>query len=883
MVDSGYPSEEYWKFDGEKQERIAYCPTHEGWCNNSRIKRLFYALPTPYQDDRITILSAEFRVTMQHTYDGSARYVSLHRMPAGISAATNWTNQPGGTGDWAGAPKQQRIAPTATQSTCTATNQNVEFNATAAVREAAKYNWGSTTFGIKSDNESDFHHVKRFCDNAFLKVNYNRNPLQPKAADLTLNPGGRCVYGVAAPYVSSLPRLNAILRDPDTGDAEPLEAEFRVSWTPAGGAAQTKSWRHTSRKNSGSTFSYNLADATSGVPNLPENVVVSWDVRAGDGTAWGPWSSDGAANPCQFFLDKTRPAGPDIDSPEYLPLDAVDNGTAAAPACQDDDEWRDGVGRYGTFTFDSAASDVIKYEYGFDTDPSPANTLTPSTAGGPVTLTWLADAEKPVSIYVRAVDRAGKTSDTSVCTFRVAPGAPSVGQWTMADDPGTSAAADARGENPAAAGSDATFGDEGPGGKADRAVRLDGTADSYLATASKGLINTGDSFSVSAWVKLTDDTRDRVAVSQNGSGEPGFTLGYDAATKRWVFETPDADVDALGTWQVLGSAAVKNEWTHLVATYNARNRTIALHVNGGTPTTAARRTAWKARGALQIGRRTTKPDYTDHWRGALADVAAYNRLVMPSEIIQMAALVPARRGYWELDAATPRAADPNVLVSAEHSGDEARDLLLYNGASVYTPDPEAFPPERALVGAGHMVLDGTDDHAASSTRIVHTDRSFSVTARVRLAAACNRSMTVVSQPGAHTSGFLLRCALVGATPRWELAMPHADTAGDPVRTIIFDDDHPPNTDLAGQHLAVVYNAYLDELRLYVDGQLAATGHASHANAWQAVGGLQVGRAKENGVWTSPFAGVIDDVRVYSGVLDQTTVQRLGDLNEQPDI
>ncbi|MEV0394993.1 LamG domain-containing protein [Polymorphospora rubra] len=876
MVDSGYPDESYWKFDGERHERIGLCPESCG--RNSKIKRLFYALPTPYQNDALNIMAAEFKVTMVHTYNSSAHDASLYRVSKGISSATTWRNQPG----WS--VKQDTKRPTTTQSSCTSTNHNVTFDARPAVLEAQRNNWSTTTFGLRADNEASIYAVKRFCDNAVLSVRYNRPPSQPAVSGLSMDPGGSCVFGANRPYVSRLPRLFAILKDPDTGDAEPLTAEFRVTWTPNGGTLQTKTWRSPEKAN-GSTFQYDLA-ASTGVPNLPENVVTSWDVRAHDGTSWGPWSSDGSANPCQFILDKTKPAGPDVDSAEYLPLDEPDT----APACVPDDTVYDGVGRYGTFRFDSAATDVHKYEFGFNTDPSPLNTLVPATDGGPVTVTWLPETEGPHQIQVRAIDRAGKTSDTTVCYFRVAPGAAPVAEWTLADATGATSAEDGRGTAPAAAGPAATFGVAGPGGAADRAVYLGGDAGGYLATASAELVATDGGFAVSAWLRSEPGSaagRERVAVSQDGTGGPGFTLGIDAATGRWKFELPVTDVRSLGRWRVLGPVAEAGEWTHLVAVHDPTKRTIALHVNGAAPVLAERRSISRSRGAVQFGRRSDASGHMAPWHGSLADITLFNRMVTGPEVTALSTLVPARQGYWEFDTVTDPEEGATVLISPEFSGDEARNMSLYGGANVYLPDPDPGtfpPPEPALVGAGHLVLDGVDDYAAAAGALAETDGNFTVTARVRLAAECDREMTILSQPGTHTSAFVLRCATVGGMPRYELLLPHADTAAGPPVTVVYDDQRLPNTDSAGQHLAVTYDAFRNQVRLYVDGQLAGAAQAEHADVWPARGGgLQVGRARLNAAWGGHFAGVVDDVRVYSGVLDATTIQLLANPTAQPDV
>jgi hypothetical protein len=240
------------------------------------------------------------------------------------------------------------------------------------------------------------------------------DPLIPEQDELTMFPGGRCVNGSTAPYVDLPPRLTAVLHDSDhaPGYAAPLEAEFEVMWTPPGGSLVTVRFT-TDFKASGSQFTYDVP------ADVPEDVVVSWAVRASDGTSWGPWSSEGSRGACQFLYDRTSPSAPDIDSAEYLPADAADNGTAEAPTCIEDDEWRGSVGVPGDFTFDSASTDVVAYRYGFNTNPQPSIVLRPTEAGGPVTITWSPDRGGPRTINVVAVDRAGRSSSTASCTFRV--------------------------------------------------------------------------------------------------------------------------------------------------------------------------------------------------------------------------------------------------------------------------------------------------------------------------------------------------------------------------------------------------------------------------------------------------------------------------------
>ena len=118
---------------------------------------------------------------------------------------------------------------------------------------------------------------------------------------------------------------------------------------------------------------------------------------------------------------------------EYLPLD-VPETTAA---CVEDPDEHGSAGTYGTFTFDVPGTDAVRYEYGFNTDPSPSNVLTPTAAGGPVSIQWLPTGDGPRWVSVRAIDKANNPSAIAKCFFTVAT-RNATGEWTMDDASGSS-------------------------------------------------------------------------------------------------------------------------------------------------------------------------------------------------------------------------------------------------------------------------------------------------------------------------------------------------------------------------------------------------------------------------------------------------------------
>lgn len=847
MVASGYPSQSYWKFSGKTTEGVGKCPSStDSTCSGVGVKRLYYALPTPYSGK--TIIGAEFRVTMTHMM-ASGQTVALFQTGA-ISSATTWNNQPGLVSH------QQSQWPSSTQSSCTATNQNVGFDATASVQAAAASASSTTNFVLAAGNEASESEWKRFCGNAILSVTYNRAPDQPAQASMTSSPGGACASGDTRPFVGTPPTLTMVLTDPDSTSAhvEQLTGEVTVTWTDSVGTTTTRTYT-TGALASGSPFRITLPS------DIPENVVVSWSSRASDGTAWGPTSAT-----CQFVYDHTQPAAPDIDSAE------------TTSACAADDQWRGSVGVYGTFTFASVSTDTVAYRYGFNTNPSPNTVATPSTPGDSVSVTWPPDHEGPNFVTVAAVDAAGLTSTIATCVFVVLE-RPAVAAWGLGESTGSTTATDSTGSNPATPGADATFGAPGPGCQGvttgscqlDYAVRLAGTTDGYLSTSTPEVVDTSTGFSVTAWVRLTDTATDHIAVSQDGSGEPGFTLGFDATTGRWVFSTPVSDITSLGRWSITSDAtATADEWTHLTGVYDPVQKTLALYVNGQAQGVAQRRSEWRSRGTVQIGRALAKSGYTDPWTGDLADVAVFDRMLVASEITELSTLLPVRQGYWPLNQAVDG-------FSPEYGGGE--DLALTGDAYIFASGLDADPlAETALVGQGDLVLDGVDDYAFTQNPIAKTDGSFTVTFRARVAAVPTRTMAAISQAGTHTSGFVVSCGPDG----WNVTLPTEDTVGAQTVTVA-NDQVTPSTDSGGEAIAVVYNSFTNEVRLYVNGQLAASAVGTHTQTWQATGGLYLGQALIDETWQNPFAGVIDDVRIYSGVVDPTTIALLAQPVEQPSI
>ncbi|MFI6102934.1 LamG-like jellyroll fold domain-containing protein [Streptomyces sp. NPDC051310] len=862
-VMSGMPTEQDWKYSGSAG--VGKCPTdyHPVSCNGVGVRRLLFTMPMSFYKGK-QILGATFSANVEHIYSAqpTAEPIRLYRIGSGnysITSSSNWSNT---QDDWTTHLQTVDTSISPTGSCSSRANLHFESASTGAlantVRSAANAGVTSMTLGLRANDESRFAEWKRICGNAYLSVSYNTLPSQITASMMSSDPGGGCRTGAARPYAEVPPKLSTEARDPNHGNGhtDKVIVEFKVEWTDSAGAAQSYLARTPSylAPVAGTKFEHTVKRT------IPQNRVISWSARAFDGDGWGPWS----ASKCEFIYDATLPGKPNVVSKQY-PSDTV---------------YHDGVGSYGTFTFSPNPNDavpdtdVVKYRYAFDSTASPATTVAAATPGGPASVSWMPTRDGLHWLEVVAVDKAENPSTTHRYEFRVSEGRPVTGQWNLADEPGSTEAHDERETYSATAGTGVTFGVEGPGGKSDSAARFDGTSNAFLDT-EETVIDSSKGFTVSAWVRPTDLTHDMAVVSQDGTGEPGFTLGYDSILKTWSFEIPVTDVDTIGEFRAAatGLMVTAGAWVHLTGVYDGEKKQLQLYVNETLRGSAQRPAVWKSYGPLQIGRSTAKTGYRNHFSGDLAEVRVADRVLPAAQIAEMMRVKPERKGYWALDSATSGTSANTV------EGGPA--LSLADNAYIYTPPKDDFLGEAPLVGTGHLVLDGTGDYASTAAAPFTGASSFTVSARARLTSLDPvKPQTVLSLPGTAANRVVVRYRPGADGAHWELAVATSDTATAGVTSLV-DDQELPDTDSSGQHLAVVYDAFANEIRLYVQGQLAASARGTDATTWAANGGLQVGRSAIGD--SEFFAGALDEVRAYTGAADLTAVQKMAAGTPLPDM
>ncbi|MFD5628558.1 LamG-like jellyroll fold domain-containing protein [Streptomyces sp. NPDC127072] len=623
-----------------------------------------------------------------------------------------------------------------------------------------------------------------------------------------------------------------MLSDPD---GNKVSAEFEVWWTDAEGAEQRSTYTTLARA-SGSTFTRQLPTG------IPSGTVVSWRVRANDGTANSPWSSEGeGGTACEFEYDTVHPDKAVISSADY----------------PDNREWTDGVGVYGSFTLDSPSEDVVMYQYEFL--GGALRTVRPEVPGGAVTVRYLPLMETVDHISAQAFDRAGNGSSRSDHTFRVRSGRTPVAHWKLGDTAGATGAAAESGPD-ARAGSGVTFGGAAPAGTGLTATaRLDGGDEAFL-TPDTPAVDTGGTFAFGAWVRPERTDRDMAVASQGSGTGAALTLRTGDDGPVWSFTVAGQEVS--------GGAPETGEWAHVLGLFDAETGLAQLYVNGletGTPAAAA---PAETADAFRIGQGAG----ASPWQGDIGDVRAYDRVVVPAEVTELARHNPRSLGHWSLETA-PGGTSP------EQGGGVPLKLgagaVIHRGPDNCIPDfdPDCPDVPYALVGDGHLQLDGETGYAATDAALLDTADSFTIGVVVRLAdSEPTGPMTVLSQAGDHTDVFKVRYE--PSISAWQLVMPVKDEAG-AAEIVVSQISMADGGEGLGHQLAVVYDDATDRIKLYLDGWTNAEATAPFPNGVHSSGPLQVGRAHVGDGWGEYLHGDVDEVQAFGGALTDTGIRQLG--------
>ncbi|MGW2597329.1 LamG domain-containing protein [Streptomyces klenkii] len=426
-----------------------------------------------------------------------------------------------------------------------------------------------------------------------------------------------------------------------------------------------------------------------------------------------------------------------------------------------------------------------------------------------------------------------------------------------------------------------------------KALSLDGAHD--YATVDAPHFNTMGSFAISAWARLPKEkpTHTAVVLTQAGAEASGAELYYSPSYDRWVFNQHIKDTLDAPSNKVVQSAGPPpqgGEWTHLVGVRDIVAGTLTLYVNGTAAGTVPLGAPWYANRQLQIGAGAYGGKQDNFFAGDIDDVRLFDRPASAAEVQQLFRQRVIVKGRWQFDAASGApAVSPDAL---DDKSATRHDMALTGKAEI--------GPGR--VDQGSLKLDGVAAAAFSRGVPVDTSGSFTMTAWAqRVSDRPGRAMTVMSAEGQQQNAFTVRYLPGPASPgdqnsaegpgRWQVTLPGKDAAKDVTLTTVgnqaFEDAGTWN------HLALVYDGFANELRLYVNGELDEFGcpagdgtksdvpdcagrssKAGNAVAFGATRSLQIGRTVTGGTPDEYWSGQIDDVWAFQGALTEKQVKAL---------
>lgn len=242
---------------------------------------------------------------------------------------------------------------------------------------------------------------------------------------------------------------------------------------------------------------------------------------------------------------------------------------------------------------------------------------------------------------------------------------------------------------------------------ADGAAKFSGATSSALKTAAP-VLNTQQSFSVSAWVYLTSLDTYSTAVAQEATVGSGFFLQYNWYWDRWVFARSNTDTTNPVAKEAVSSALPPwQEWSHLVATWDAGTGHMKLFVNGVLDGSATSTSSFASSGGLTIGRSKFNGAAADPWQGSVDNVQTYQRAISAADAAALyaqgrngGALGVGSTTSWNLDkrGLPTTKTDPNGNVTS-YSYDEAGRLAQTVSPQVSTETGGGAPVNAVATAA----------------------------------------------------------------------------------------------------------------------------------------------------------------------------------------
>ncbi|WP_407109569.1 LamG-like jellyroll fold domain-containing protein [Streptomyces sp. DSM 116494] len=746
---------------------------------------------------------------------------------------------------------------------------SVEFDATAAVVYTAKAKSTTTTLGLRAD-ESDAIAWKQFMSpkddritaerKPKLSITYvsipNTKPTYVKIAD----PSTSCSASSSAAYIrDTTPRFTATPTSADGSNAV-LRPEFQLY---TGSNTTPTTYRPGAFTASGTAGTWQ--------PTLTNQQTYHFRARTQyrvtyDGATqylYGPWSAS-----CYFKIDSSGPPQPTVASVNNVYPEC------AGTTCEGSAE-HGSVGMTGQFTITANATDVRRYITELNGIRIEDKTYSANTASHTASIT--PDKRLTNTLRVWTYDAAGNRGTTKDYLFNVAkPSAPTA-VWQLDENTGTTAA------NAQGTSHPLTLNTESWEPKGRNQAAFKGTGSSYAATPSK-VVDTTGSFSVSAWAKLTSTDLSGTIANQNGANVGAFALYHSTPSGKWVFNRYDQDTSSGATIvrAISTTPSVAGAWTHLLAVYDRQAQQLRLYVNGRLEATTPYTAPWAANGPFEIGRMMGAAGPSSYFNGDLDHVQAYNRVVFPDELAPLVNLENPSTGHPQAELLAHWQMNETSGTTAADATGRGHTLTLQPGATFTTTDD---------YGHGNVIeLDEPSSGHLTATVPMDESGSFTVAGWVNLEKQSRledttraHAPTVFAHPGTQRNSFRLWYAQSIGQPvgTWNFGTYETDVLGGPGATLASDEVNPPGGWI---HVVGVYDSANQSAKLYLTGERqGAEDGVLVDKIFQPAGTLMMGygRRHDNGAWGYGLPGLLDDLRVYAGVLSEQDISELSLVDEPP--
>ncbi|MGN6370266.1 MAG: LamG-like jellyroll fold domain-containing protein, partial [Phycisphaerae bacterium] len=414
-----------------------------------------------------------------------------------------------------------------------------------------------------------------------------------------------------------------------------------------------------------------------------------------------------------------------------------------------------------------------------------------------------------------------------------------VAHWTFDEGSGASALDSSGNNHTASLGTNAAW---TAGNVGTNALSLNGTASS-LATVSGPVVDTANSFTVSAWVNLNNLSGFQTVLSIAGQHVAGFFFGLRQDTGTFSFARIPSDTTTNATVVPASFTPSTNTWYHIVGVDDASAGILTLYVDGQAQGSAVFTSGWTASGDTLIGHGFYNGNPVDYVNGSIDDVEFFDSALSAA---QVAAL--DQPAAWSLD-------DGAGATAADTSG-HGHTANLGGGASWTT----------GRIGSNALAFNGAPNaFAGVSSSLNDATLPFSVSAWVNLNSLSN-TQTFLSSPGANTFSYALQYR--ADTGKFAFTRTSADTAN---ATQTHADSTAAPTTGTWYNLVGVYNPFAGQIQLYVNSTLQNS--VPCTTPWNGTG-LLIGADNTGATITNTTNGILDDLHLFNSPLTASAISAL---------